>query len=134
MTRILLIDDDKGVRETIGRILSLAGHDVEYAGDGAAGLSSLKTRKPDVVICDILMPEKEGIETILEIRNSNHNMPIIAISGGGDYARDKQGFADDNLESARLFGANYTLRKPFRPAELLELVDQAGSGTKDAEP
>jgi|SRR6056297_272507 len=130
MALILLIDDDKDVRETLARSLSFAGHNVEYAKDGAAGLGFLKKSKPDVVICDILMPEKEGIETILEIRNSNPGMPIIAMSGGGDYSSDKRGFADDNLESACLFGANYALRKPFRPAELLELVKKAVAGTK----
>lgn len=125
MASILLIDDDKDVRETLGRSLSHAGHDLDFAENGAVGLRRMKAQCPDLVICDILMPDKEGIETILEIRASDTETAIIAISGGGNYISAEQGFLDDILESAELFGANYTLRKPFRPRELLDLVERA---------
>lgn len=125
MTRILLIDDDTAVRETIGRSLSYAGYDLEFAKDGAEGLRLLKANKPDLVICDILMPEKEGIETIIEITKFDADIAIVAISGGGCFAKDKVGFRDDILETAKIFGAKYALRKPFRPRDLLNVVEKA---------
>lgn len=131
VARILLIDDDKDVRETIGRSLSLAGHDLSCAEDCDEGLRRMRAESPDLVICDILIPDKDGIETIMEIRKSDTETAIIAISGGGRYISGE--FVDDILKSAELFGANYTLRKPFRPKVLLDLVEKAlpGDGPSD---
>lgn len=126
MARILLIDDDKDVRETIARSLSYAGHDLSCVEDSDEGLRRMQAERPDLVICDILIPDKDGIETIMEIRESDTETAIIAISGGGKYIGGE--FVDDILQSAELFGANYTLRKPFRPKELLDLIEKAVSG------
>lgn len=133
MSKILLIDDDAGIRETIGHSLEMAGYDVAVAEHGKEGLKLLETTDPDLILCDILMPEKEGIETIMEIRDTGSDVAIIAMSGGGQYVNDKHGFLDVVFESAQLFGANYSLRKPFRPKELLELVEKALTENKGAE-
>ena len=132
MTKILLIDDEKGIRDTIHLSLVSAGYDVELAEHGEEGLRILKAQDIDLVICDILMPGKEGIETIMEIRNSGSDVAIIAMSGGGMYLRESSTL-DVVLDSAEWFGANYTLRKPFRPKELLELLDKALASKNSAE-
>lgn len=123
MVRILLIEDDKDIRQTIGHQLSSAGHQVVTAADGAEGLRHLRAERPDLVITDIVMPGKEGIETIMEIRETGTAIPIIAISGGGGpiFQIDK----DLILDNAKMLGADYILAKPFRSCALLELVDRA---------
>ena len=116
--KVLVIDDDHDVRETIGDILRAAGFDVEQAGDGNQGLEAIQQADFDLILTDILMPQKEGIETILEIRNGNPYIKIIAISGGdrtGNYAF---------LEMAEKLGANATLKKPFLPKQLLSLIGE----------
>lgn len=117
MAVILVIDDDESVRSTIGTILTRAGHQVLQAADGRKGLSVLRSTKVDLIITDIIMPEQEGIETILEVRRSDPKTQIIAISGGG---RNRN---LDFLSVARKLGATHILPKPFRAAELLELVN-----------
>jgi len=123
MATILLIDDDELVRITVRQILESAGHTVVEARNGDEGLRVIATMQPDLIITDIIMPEKEGIETILEIRRRNTNIRIVAMSGGG------QAQAMDFLPLARKLGADQILRKPFGPAELLEVTDLALKGT-----
>lgn len=123
MVRILLIDDDELVRITVGRTLTDAGHSVTLAGDGAEGLAKFARGAFDLVITDIVMPEREGIETILELRQRKERIPVIAISGGGRQRNL------DFLKAAREFGANVTLSKPFTGPELLAAVNAALSGS-----
>lgn len=116
MARILVVDDDEAIRQTIRRILVAADHEVTEAVDGSDGLKKFRKDPPDLVIVDIFMPNKEGIETIVELRALSPGIPIVAMSGGG---RVKElGF----LKAAEKFGANATLQKPFRNSELLEAV------------
>jgi CheY-like chemotaxis protein len=117
MAVILVIDDDAQIRLLLRRILEKEGHRVYDAADGTSGLSLLKRRNMDLVITDIIMPEKEGLETILDIRHEFPDIKIIAISGGG-----KTGLPDF-LPAAKKFGAHYTLSKPFGKNELLEAVN-----------
>ncbi len=116
MARILVIDDDAAVRRIIGRILERADHAVEFAANGAEGLQKFRTRRPDLVITDLYMPEKEGIETIQELRAEWPDLRILAVSGGlyGDIAGP--------LIDAELLGASATLAKPFTPDELQAAV------------
>lgn len=123
MSTILLIDDDELIRITVRRILESAGHTVVEAKNGDEGLRLVRTIPLDLIITDIIMPEKEGIETILEIRKLNKNIRIIAISGGG------RAHTMDFLPLARRLGADQALRKPFTPDELLEVTDLALKGT-----
>ena len=83
MARILVIDDDDILNDIIVQLLSEAGYEVEGARDGGCGLRLLETNLFDLIVTDIVMPEKEGLETIIAIRSTNKTIPIIAISGGG---------------------------------------------------
>lgn len=115
--RILLVDDDAAVRDSIAVVLLAAGYLVDQAANGVDGMRMLRQHGPDLVITDILMPQKEGIEIIREIRALASGTPIIAISGAG-------GGEADYLKMAQAFGANAALAKPFDPAALLTLVER----------
>ncbi len=112
--RILIIDDDPLVRASARMVLQRAGHVVDEANDGNVGIARAKLHRPDLILTDIVMPNKEGTETILEIRGTNSPVKIIAISG-----------ATHNLKVAKLMGADYTLHKPFSLEKLLDLVKAA---------
>jgi DNA-binding response OmpR family regulator len=116
MANILLIEDEQLVAATIEVVLMKAGHTVVLAGNGEIGVAKFKAAPFDLVITDIIMPQKEGIETIRELREHSATVPIIAISGGG---RTKN---YDFLRMAHKLGANDVLRKPFANAELVALV------------
>ncbi len=118
MAKLLVIDDDPQMRQMVMRVLAEAGHDVVVAKDGAEGLKQFREQQPAVVITDILMPEKEGIETIRTLRSEAPALRILAISGGGP-ARGMM-----FLNMAKEFGADATLSKPFRAAELVEAVQR----------
>jgi DNA-binding response OmpR family regulator len=118
MAKILIIDDDPQICRLISRILSAEGHHVTVTEDGNRGLRHFRAERPALVISDILMPEKEGIETILEIRREAPEIPILAISG------DSGVF----LDVATKLGANGALPKPFRSADLVEMVNRLLAG------
>ncbi|MEX2615950.1 MAG: response regulator [Alphaproteobacteria bacterium] len=115
---VLVIDDDAMVRDTISDILIEADYDVILAPNGEAGLYMFDERNPGLVITDMIMPEKEGVETIVELRRKNPNIPIIAISGGG-----RSGHLDF-LKIAKIYGATTVLSKP------LDMDDLAGAVRK----
>jgi len=116
MSLILVIDDDESIRSVIKRVLEREGHSVTCAADGEQGLAAFRAASPDLVITDIIMPEKEGIWTILQIRQACAATRILAMSGGGSVIKD------DVLHIARQLGANETLAKPFSGKELIEKV------------
>ena len=116
MARILLIDDDTRVLETYFLMLERAGYEVVKATSGKEGTRLFRNNPTDLVITDIIMPEKEGLETIMELRRDFPNVKIIAISGGAFLE------PDDYLEMAKQFGAMRTLTKPIDQEELLEAV------------
>jgi len=117
MAKILIIDDDKMVRDTLRMLLTAAGHQIVVANDGKQGLKAFTEIQPDLVITDILMPEKEGVETIGDIRKVS-KVPIIAMSGGGRVGN--MSF----LAVAQQFGANRTFAKPFQIDEVLNAVKE----------
>ena len=117
--KILVIDDDILLLRTISRILAADGHDVFTATDGTKGMALYNQRNPDVVITDIVMPEQEGMETILTLRRDDRPVKIIAMSG-----RDIE-----MLETAWLIGADDIIEKPFRAHELLNRVRELTSGS-----
>lgn len=119
MVKILLIDDDELLREGLSRALGSAGYEVEEAGNGLDGLRAFRARGADVVITDLVMPEREGIETIVELHRDFPTVPIIAISGG------LRSGSLDVLHVAGLLGATATIAKPFEIGELLAAVDRA---------
>jgi CheY-like chemotaxis protein len=116
MARILVIDDEELARFTMREILESAGHAVEEAKNGAQGISLQRSQPFDVVITDIIMPEKEGVQTIIELRQDFPTLPIIAISGGGR-TRNL-----DFLRIAEQYGARKILPKPFSEEDLLNAV------------
>lgn len=114
---ILVIDDDPGIRSILRRALETAGCVVHEAGDGAAGLKRFRRGGIDLVITDIIMPEREGVETIMALRKESPATPIIAMSGGG-------GGGADYLELAIKLGARLAIPKPFSLAEMVETVTE----------
>ncbi|MBC8034464.1 MAG: sigma-54-dependent Fis family transcriptional regulator [Chitinophagaceae bacterium] len=83
MSNILIIDDEKSIRKTLGEILSYEGYKIDEAGDGEEGLKKFREKSYDVVLCDIKMPKIDGIEFLERSRESNADVPIIMISGHG---------------------------------------------------
>lgn len=122
MKKILVIDDDAMVRDTIVEILESEGYEVVSAGDGVRGLALFRREQPALVITDIIMPEKEGIETITEIRGSYPATKVIAISGGSRIGNV------DFLKMARLLGAHDVISKPFDPDDFLSRVGNCLAG------
>lgn len=118
MGRILVVEDDGAVRELLQEILERAGHEVIAAQNGKEAIALYKKSPADLMITNILMPEKEGLETIQELRREDSEIKIIAISGGGQIG------PADYLEVARRFGAMRTFSKPFARKELLQAVDE----------
>jgi CheY-like chemotaxis protein len=116
MPHILIIDDDEAMRRSLGQTLERLGHQVSAAPDGKAGVARAAERAPDLVITDLIMPEKEGLETILELRAQHPRIRIIAMSGGGRLSNE------DYLHLASRFGATGTLAKPFTREELKEAL------------
>ncbi len=118
MKKILVIDDDELVNDMLKQLLTEAGHEVECALDGVVGLELFAAQAFDLVITDIVMPNKEGLETTIEIRDKNKTIPIITISGGGKIN------ADEYLDLAKRFGANYVFKKPIDIAPFLVAVER----------
>jgi len=114
---ILVVDDNSTLRETLAAVLEDAGYKVFQASNGKA-VADIRHEGVALLITDLVMPEREGIETIRHILREGPNVPIIAISGG-----TLTGTADF-LAMARELGATAILRKPFEPIELLLLVER----------
>jgi len=119
---ILLIDDEIELRATVSRLLQRAGYEVVTAANGAEALRTARFVRANLVITDILMPEKEGLETIAELRREFPELPVIAVSGGGIV--DPSSY----LALAMKLGADRALEKPFVFQQLLatvrELLDE----------
>ena len=117
--RILVVDDDAGIRRALTILLSKAGYEVAQAADGSEAVRLWRDRGGDLVITDLHMPEKDGIETIIELLSYNPAIRIIAMSGGGQTKRL------DLLGNASLLGAVLTIEKPFTIDEMMTLVNRA---------
>jgi len=122
MPRILVIDDDDMVRGTIKAILERAGHEVTLAVDGEDGLRQFQRQSCDLVVCDIFMPNKEGIATLRELRQLDAAVPVITMTGGSPSAGRTGPSDSDYLTMSTLLGATRTIHKPFRASELIALV------------
>ncbi len=113
LKRILLIDDEEAVRLTVGEILKRAGYDVQSAADGKSGLELFQRQDFDLLITDLLMPEGDGLETIMALRRGRKALKIMVISGCG------QTLGSEYLKIAQHLGADLTLPKPFTRVALL---------------
>jgi CheY-like chemotaxis protein len=118
MANILIVEDDEGVRSLLKGILTRAGHLVVAAEDGCEGMNSYRKQAFDVVFTDLIMPDKDGLEVIREIRQIDRQAKIIGMSGGSVK------FADTYLKLAHGFGASRLLPKPFLIADVLAIVDE----------
>jgi DNA-binding response OmpR family regulator len=114
---VLVVDDDKLILATFKYAFEEHGYEVALAENGNAALSHLERRPIDLVLLDILMPEKEGLETLLEARARFPRIPIFVMSGGGP------GRKHDFLAVAKKFGATGTFKKPIVPKELIATID-----------
>jgi CheY-like chemotaxis protein len=117
MARILLVDDDPGVRANLARLLEHDGHEIVTAADGAEALGILENEAIDLVISDLVMPNMDGLELLRRLRRMPAPPPAIAISGGG------RGFVTDYLDIATLFGARAALHKPIVLSELRQHIE-----------
>lgn len=118
MARILVVDDEELVRFSLRAMLESNGHDVEEAADGNDCLALLKGAPFDIAIIDIFMPNKEGTETIMELRRDYPDLKLIAISGGGHTGELSY------LNAAISFGADLALPKPLSESDLIFAVDR----------
>ncbi len=118
MPRILVIDDDVHVREILKQFFEMAGYEVLIAENGKEALRIHRSTPGDLIITDIFMPEKEGLETIMEFRRNYPLLKIIAISGGGNIG------GKEYLKTAKALGAQKTFSKPLDFQELLRTVGE----------
>ncbi|MBW2107050.1 MAG: response regulator [Deltaproteobacteria bacterium] len=116
MATILIIDDDEQILKVCRTLLEREGFTVVESQEGSQGIEICRRRSIDLVITDIIMPGKEGLETIMELRNEFPALPIVAMSGGGQLGPESY------LPLARMLGAQQALRKPFTKNELMESI------------
>lgn len=117
MKKILVIDDDESLLKMMSELLTRSGYEVYKAVDGKKGLRLFYDNRPDLVVTDLIMPEKEGLEVIMELQKQEPKPKIIAISGGGKLKPESY------LPLAERLGADYVLEKPFRNPEFLGLIE-----------
>jgi len=120
---VLIADDDKLILSSFRYVLARRGYNVLLAENGAAVIAHLKRTPVDILFLDVLMPSKDGLETLLEIRARLPALPVYVMSGGG--TRGKHDF----LAVAQKFGATGTIHKPVTPDELIKIIEAL-----DAEP
>jgi CheY-like chemotaxis protein len=119
MANILIADDDPILRLTVGEFLGAVGHTVLEAADGREALDLIAAAAVDLLIVDMLMPNVDGLETIMELRKAGSKIPIVAISSGGRMDRSIL------LRPAVVFGADVTLSKPLLRDTLVSTVEAA---------
>jgi DNA-binding response OmpR family regulator len=122
--RVLVIDDDPGIRSSLARMLTIAGYEAAVASNRSEAARLWQERPADLVMLDLSMPEKAGVETIMELRRHGPGVPIIALTGG--VAGTNMGLLPD----ASLLGATVTVKKPVNPSEIMQLVDAALLGRR----
>jgi two-component system response regulator MprA len=108
--RVLVVEDDRAVRESLRRSLEFNGYEVRLAGDGAEALATIGAAQPDVVVMDVMMPRLDGLETTRTLRTAGNRVPILVLT-----ARDAVGDRVEGLDA----GADDYLTKPFALQELL---------------
>jgi len=125
MARVLVIDDDLQLQSMLSEMLKRLRNTPDVASDGTAGLAKFRENRPDLVIADIYMPDRDGIATIREIRELDSRVPILALSGGGRFGRM------DLLDASREAGANRTMSKPVDLEELVDALHELLGAAED---
>lgn len=118
MPNILIVDDEDDIREAFSSFLTKHGYTVKDASDGNQALKILADERFDLMVTDIIMPNKEGVETILSVREQFPDMKIIAMSGGG-----RNIAAEDALSFVENLGVSYTFQKPFNRNDMLNAIN-----------
>ncbi len=124
MANVLIVDDDDAVRRVLRRVLEADGYDVVDCANGREAMLAMEQRRPDLVITDVYMPEMDGIEFLVRLREDDPDLPVLAVSGGSLAP------ADFVLEDASQLGANAILTKPYDVAVMRQAVRDllAGGG------
>lgn len=117
MVRILVIDDDAKVLGVLSEMLTYAGYEVVATSNGTEGVRLYRAAPFDLVVTDMMMPEKDGLEVVMDLRRDFPDAKILTLSGGGDY-----GYGFSSLDASRALGAAGSLRKPFNEDQLLAAV------------
>jgi DNA-binding response OmpR family regulator len=125
MAKILVLDDEPSILLMIKKMLEKAGHEVSVALNGKEGMVLFEKNMPEMLITDIIMPEKEGLETIFELRRRYPKLKIIAISGGGRIS--PEGY----LPGAKLLGADMVFQKPLVQKEFLDAISSLLNESKE---
>jgi DNA-binding response OmpR family regulator len=132
MKRILIIDDNTWERELFKDILEQAGYEVFEAPDGNVGMRLHRQNPCDLVVTDIYMPEKDGLEILQELKQKFPSLPIIVVSAGGERALRLGGFeVEFVLTAAKQFGADRALQKPVGRQKLLAVVEELLKNTSN---
>jgi len=118
MIKILIIDDEPYILLMLKKMFEKAGYAVDLASNGREGMALFEKHTVDLVITDIIMPDKEGLELIREMKKKQPGLKIIAMSGGGRVS------SESYLECARVFGAEKVFQKPFTQKELVTAVKE----------
>lgn len=118
MARILVVDDDEPLLDLLEKLLTASGHAVVTARDGLAGAALFRAEPFDLILTDVVMPNREGLETVMELRREYPGVAVIAMSGGLTHSRTY-------LQMATRLGAHETLAKPFTPAQLASALQTA---------
>jgi YesN/AraC family two-component response regulator len=118
MGKILIIDDEPYILLMLKKMLEKAGYIVDLASNGREGMQLFEKESADLVITDIIMPDKEGLELILEMKKQHPTLKIIAMSGGGRLSPESY------LECAKHFGAEKIFQKPFKQKEFVSAVQE----------
>ena len=118
MAKIIIVDDDKNYRSSLRRLLVDLDYEVIVAENGNEALESLQENPADIVITDIFMPDKDGLELIMELKKKSHTAKIIAISGSITQHNVKMSM----LQQAKSLGADSIIKKPFKNEQLLSAI------------
>lgn len=118
MARILVIDDDEQIRIMFRNMLERDGYEVICASNGKEGIRLYRENPADLIITDLIMPEKDGMEIIMELKRDFPEVKLIAVSGGGHIK------PDEYLSIANLLGAQCSFTKPFERDEILKAVKE----------
>lgn len=128
MSSILIIDDEEDIRDALEMVLESAGYEVRTASNGNEAIELQRSEPADLIITDIIMPEKDGVNTIKEIRQEFPGIRIIAISGGGGVDlltyRPEAIKTSAYLSAAKEAGADQIFTKPFERKDLIQAVDE----------
>lgn len=118
MAKILVVDDEEPIRTLVSKIVAKDGHEIMEAENGMHACKSFQNVDIDLIITDLVMPEQNGIEMIIQLKKTHPNVKVIAISGGSGFSGQI-----DLLSVAKLLGAKHIIKKPFTVDQIREAVN-----------